>query len=82
MKEKIQQKLLLWGQLHKQCEQLELHLRSATSENGATSGPDPATLQAELKVLKGRTDAAFKDASEALKCSQQGTASRPSHDAR
>ena len=67
MKEKIQQKLLVWGELYKQCEQLELHLRSAISKDHDKGGADPVAIQAELTVLKARTAAAFKDASEALK---------------
>jgi hypothetical protein len=83
MKEKIQQKLLVWGQLYKQCEQLEQHLRSATSKDRDESGPYPAAIQAELKVLKAQTQAAFKDASEALEWSKTQTPKSPaSHDAR
>ena len=67
MKEKIQQKLLVWGELYKQCEQLEQRLRSATSRDHDQSGPDSAAIQAELTVLRARTAAAFKDASDALK---------------
>jgi hypothetical protein len=67
MKKKIQEKLLVWGELHKQCEQLELRLRTATSKDRDKSGPDAAAIDAELKLLKQRTAAAFKDASEALK---------------
>jgi hypothetical protein len=44
MKEKRQQKLLLWGQLHRQCDQVEQHLRSATSKDRDQSGPDPGAI--------------------------------------
>jgi hypothetical protein len=67
MKEEIQDKLSIWGRLYKQCQQLESLLRSTMSRHPDKSGPDPATIEAELKALKAQTDAAFKDASEALK---------------
>lgn len=66
MMKEIQDKLSIWGRLYKECEQLELQLRSAQSGDKC-SGPDRAVLEAELKALKARTDAAFKEASEALK---------------
>jgi hypothetical protein len=41
-------------------------VRSALSKDRDKSGPDPAAIQAELMALKARTQAAFKDASQAL----------------
>ena len=74
----IQDKLTVWGQLYKQCEQLELHLRSAKSMDLDKGGPDMAAIEAELKALKARTDAAFKAASEALR--RRESRSRPPGD--
>jgi hypothetical protein len=53
------QKLFVWGQLYRQCEQLEIKL----DEHGS----DPEAIQSELTQLRERTEAAFKEAYQSLK---------------
>jgi hypothetical protein len=68
MDEKTKEKLFLWSQLRRQCEQLELDLKSAKS-SGSGTGP----IEAELKDLKQRAAAVFKEAAQALRSSDSGT---------
>lgn len=68
----IQKKLSIWARLYKQCEQMELRLRSSELLEGDASAAEPSALRAEYLALKAQTDAAFKEASEALKSSERG----------
>jgi hypothetical protein len=70
MDEKTKEKLFLWSQLCRQCEQLELDLRSAKS-----SGSDCDAIEAELKDLKERAAAMFKKAAQALRSADSGSGS-------
>jgi hypothetical protein len=56
MDENTKQKLFVWGQLYRQCEQLEMKLNERGSDAGA----------AELANLRARTEAAFQDAYQSL----------------
>lgn len=67
----IHNKLSIWAKLYKQCEQMELRLRSSELLEGDAAAPDPSALRAEYLALKARTEAAFKEASEALKTSER-----------
>jgi vacuolar-type H+-ATPase subunit D/Vma8 len=59
MDEKTKQKLFVWGQLYRQCEQLEMKLDEV--------GSDADAIHADLKELRERTEAAFKEAYQSLK---------------
>ena len=65
MDENTKQKLFVWGGLYRECEQLEMKLDQP--------GSDTAAIQADLKVLRERTEAAFKEACQSLKRSDSGT---------
>lgn len=67
----IQKKLSIWAKLYKQCEQMELRLRSSELLEGDATAPAPSALRAEYLALKAQTDTAFKEASEALKTSER-----------
>ena len=62
MDDEVKQKLFMWGQLYRQCEQLEIKL--------GERGSDTAAIQAELKELRERTEMAFKEAYQSLKRSE------------
>jgi len=68
MDEKTKEKLFLWSQLCRRCEQLELDLKSAKS-----SGSDTDAIEAELKGLRDRAAAVFKEAAHALRSTDSGT---------
>jgi hypothetical protein len=68
MDEKTKEKLFLWSQLCRQREQLELDLKSAQS-----GGSDTDAVEAELKDLKERAAAVFKEAAQALRSADSGT---------
>jgi hypothetical protein len=60
MKE-IHDKLAVWARLYRQCEQMKSRLDSTQAP------PDAASIEAEYRALKARTEAAFKDASAAIR---------------
>lgn len=60
MKE-IHEKLAVWARLSKECEQLRSRLA------GEQAQLDTNPIAAEFAVLQARTDAAFRDASEAIR---------------
>jgi capsule polysaccharide export protein KpsE/RkpR len=59
MKE-IHEKLDVWSRLYRQCEQMKARLDCGQSPS------DAASIEAEYRALKARTEAAFKDASAAI----------------
>ena len=59
MDEITKQKLFVWGQLYRLCEQLEMRLDEPGSDTGA--------IQAELTKLRERTESAFREAYQSLK---------------
>lgn len=70
MKEKIQEKLFVWGQLHKQCQELEAQLEFQSQQ---ANGSDRAAIQVKLKALEAQAAAAFNEASAAL-CGKESKA--------
>jgi hypothetical protein len=57
----IHEKLAVWARLSKECEQLRSRLA------GEQAQLDSNPIAAEFVALQARTDAAFKDASEAIR---------------
>jgi hypothetical protein len=70
MKEKFQEKLLVWRRLHTQCERLEMQLRPPLHSAESFDRDKSSAIEAELKALKARTEMAFRDASEELQRSE------------
>lgn len=68
----VQNKLSVWAKLYKQCEEMESRLRSSKVREGDELAPHEIKLRTEYLDLKARTDAAFREASEALKASERG----------
>jgi hypothetical protein len=60
----IQNKLSIWAKLYKQCEQLELRLRSTELLEGDATAPAWVALRQQYLALKAAADAALKEASE------------------
>jgi len=69
------EKLFLWSQLCRQCDQLELQLNSANS-----ICRDRDAIEAKLAELRERATAVFKEAARALRNADVGTGP-PDHQA-
>lgn len=65
----IHEKLAVWARLSKECEQMKSRLLSADPAGGAQL--DKRAIEAEFLALQARTAAAFKDASEAIRCNER-----------
>jgi hypothetical protein len=64
----IHEKLSVWAKLQKQWEVMDQRLRSKKTRPATSLGEDscPYPIEAELRALRTRVDAAFNDASRAL----------------
>jgi hypothetical protein len=75
MDENIKQKLFVWGQLYRQCEELELKLDHLLSVKASGTGCDECgsdAIEAELRAHRRRAEATFQEVSQALKRADSG----------
>ena len=65
----IHEKLAVWARLSKECDQMKSRLLSAGPADGEKL--DKSSIAAEFLALQARTQAAFKDASDAIRCNER-----------
>jgi len=72
----VHEKVASWSRLYTVQKEYEVLVRKARAENGPAAA-NPSQLEAELKALLVKVDAAFREASEAVHVRRR-SADRPS----